>query len=435
MNDSTIGSPAPSQLKLAPWKRPIRVLIADDDEMNRETLAEIIERSGALELIGIAKDADEAIAIAAMRRPDVALLDVRMPGGGGPRAAREIRKGSSDTRIVALSAFGDDRSVNDMLANGAISYLTKDASFDDIVDAIVQSVEGDASLSSAVTNHVVAELGVRLEREQGQAENRREKERRVRRVLDTRKSLAMVYQPIVALKSGVIVGAEALARFTLAPQRTPDRWFAEATEVGLSTELQLLAVSRALPALDQLPDNVYVSVNVDPATASAKGLAEIVERWPAERVVIELTEHAPARDYPSLREALDSFRRSGVRIAVDDAGAGFASLRHILELEPDIIKLDINIVRDIDTQASHRALASALVAFAREIGTELIAEGVETAGEALALDALGIRLMQGYYVARPGPIAALLLGPRIHRNDGRTSGHDHHQTPPEPPRA
>jgi EAL domain-containing protein (putative c-di-GMP-specific phosphodiesterase class I) len=217
----------------------------------------------------------------------------------------------------------------------------------------------------------------------------------------------MAYQPIVSLKSGVIVGVEALARFSLPPQRTPDRWFAEAGEIGLGTELQLMAVSRALPALDQLPDDVYVSVNVDPTTASSMLLAEIVEPWPAGRVVIELTEHAPASDYPALRDALDSYRRSGVRIAVDDAGAGFASLKHILELSPDIIKLDISIVRDVDTEASHRALASALVGFAREMNTELIAEGVETVGEALALDALGIRLMQGYYLARPGPISDL----------------------------
>ncbi|MGZ5305631.1 MAG: EAL domain-containing protein, partial [Actinomycetota bacterium] len=126
---------------------------------------------------------------------------------------------------------------------------------------------------------------------------------------------------------------------------------------------------------------------------------------------IELTEHSLPSDYPSLREALDVLRRSGMRIAVDDAGAGFASLKHILELAPDIIKLDISIVRDIDTVASHRALAAALKGFAREIGTELVAEGVETAEEALALDALGIRLMQGYYLARPGPISDLILGP------------------------
>jgi EAL domain-containing protein (putative c-di-GMP-specific phosphodiesterase class I)/ActR/RegA family two-component response regulator len=388
---------------------PIRVLIADDDAMNRETLAEIIDRSGELQLVGIAKDADEAIEIASLRHPDVVLLDVRMPGGGGPRAAREIRQRAPETRIVALSAFGEGRSVDDMLANGAISYLTKDASMDDIVDAIVRSVKGDALLSSTVTKHVVAELGARLEREQGRAERRDEKERRVRGLLEGGEGLTMAYQPIVSLKSGAIMGVEALSRFALQPQRTPDRWFAEAAEVGLGTELQLMAVSRALPALDQLPDDVYVSVNVDPTTASSPALAEIVQRWPTERIVIELTEHAPASDYPSLREALDAFRRSGVRIAVDDAGAGFASLRHILELAPDIIKLDISIVRDIDTQTSQRALASALVGFAREIHTELVAEGVETAAEASALDLLGIGVIQGYYLARPGPLSDLLL--------------------------
>ena len=262
-------------------------------------------------------------------------------------------------------------------------------------------------LSSTVAKHVVAELGARLEREHGQAEHRREKERRVRGLLEGGEGLTMAYQPIVCLESDAIVGVEALARFALEPQRTPDRWFEEAVEIGLGTELQLMAVSRALPALDQLPDDVYVSVNVDPATASSPALAEIVEGWQAERVVIELTEHAPASDYASLRDALDAFRRSGVRIAVDDAGAGFASLRHILELAPDIIKLDISIVRDIDKERSHRALASALVAFAREMGTELIAEGVETREEALALHGLGIGLMQGYHLGRPGPLSEL----------------------------
>jgi EAL domain-containing protein (putative c-di-GMP-specific phosphodiesterase class I) len=351
---------------------------------------------------------DEAIHLASLRQPDVALLDVRMPGGGGPRAAREIRLRCPDARIIALSAFGDDRSVDDMLASGATSYLTKEASFDDIVDSIKRSVNGDALLSSAVAAHVVAELGARLKLEQGQAEDHLGKERRVRALLEGGDGLTMVYQPIVALTSGVMVGVEALARFALPPRRTPDLWFAEAVDIGLGAELQLIAVARALPALDQLADDVYVSINVDPTTASSPELASIIEPWPADRIVIELTEHAPASDYPSLRASLDAFRRSGVRIAVDDAGAGFASLRHILELSPDVIKLDISIVRNIDTESSQRALASALVAFAREIGTELIAEGVETAEEAIALDLLGVRLIQGYYVGRPGALSDLI---------------------------
>ena len=227
-------------------------------------------------------------------------------------------------------------------------------------------------------------------------------------LLTGRESLTMVYQPIVSLAAGLVVGVEALARIASLPERTPDRWFAEAVEVGLGTELQLMAVNLALPALDRLPGDAFVAVNVDPTTASSPLLAKLIERWPAGRVVIELTEHAPASDYPSLRAALDRFRADGVRMAVDDAGAGFASLRHILELAPDIIKLDISIVRDIDTQASHRALASALVGFAREMGTELIAEGVETAGEASTVEHLGIGVIQGYYVARPGPLSGIV---------------------------
>lgn len=388
-----------------PRRHPrIRVLVADDNEMIRQTLIEAIEQTPGLVVVGTARNADEAIRIASLRHPDVALLDVRMPNGGGPRASREIRWRSPDTRIVALSAHGDDRSVEDMLASGATSYLVKDCALEDIIEAVARATEGAASLSNGVTQHVVAELGTRLAREHGLAEEAREKERRIRRFIDGTGGLAMAFQPIVELSSGRIVGVEALARFPGEPRRTPDVWFGEAIEVGLSTELQVAAVRLALPALDMLPIDVFLSVNVDPNAAGSPELAEAIERWPAERIVIELTEHAPASDYPSLREALDAFRRSGVRIAVDDAGAGFASLKHILELAPDVIKLDISIVRDIDTEAAHRALASALVGFAREIGTDLVAEGVETAEEAMTLYSLGIPLIQGYFAARPGPL-------------------------------
>jgi EAL domain-containing protein (putative c-di-GMP-specific phosphodiesterase class I)/CheY-like chemotaxis protein len=389
----------------------IRVLIADDDEMIRQTLVEVIDQTDGLSVIGLAKDADEAIRIAALRHPDVALLDVRMPSGGGPRAAREIRWRSPDTQIVALSAHGDDRSVENMLASGATSYLVKDSPIDDILEAVARSVDGEASLSEGVTQHLVAQLGSRLALEHGLAEERRDQEERIQRCIDGTGGMAMAFQPIVEVSSGRIVGVEALARFPSEPKQAPNVWFDEAAKVGLGTELQVAAVRSALPALDVLPVDVFLSVNVDPTAAGSPELVDAVRRWPAERIVMELTEHTPASDYPRLREALGAFRRCGVRIAVDDAGAGFASLKHILELAPDIIKLDISIVRDIGTEASHRALASALVGFAREIGTDMVAEGVETADEALTLCSLGIPLIQGYFAARPGPIPERFVVP------------------------
>jgi EAL domain-containing protein (putative c-di-GMP-specific phosphodiesterase class I) len=305
---------------------------------------------------------------------------------------------------VALSAHGDDRSVEHMLASGATSYLLKDSSLDDIVDALIRSVDGDVALSDSITEHVVAELSSRLAREEELAEERRSREARIRHFIDGSRALSIVFQPIIDVSSERIVGVEALSRFLDEPKRGPDVWFSDAEEVGLGKELQLAALDRALPAIDRLPVDVFLSVNVDARTAASRELADTIGCWPSERIVIELTEHSPADNYPRLRKALEAFQRSGVRVAVDDAGAGFASLRHILELAPDVIKLDISIVRDIDTERAHRAVASALVGFAHEIGTDLIAEGVETVEEAKTLADLGIQVMQGYHFARPGPL-------------------------------
>ena len=120
---------------------------------------------------------------------------------------------------------------------------------------------------------------------------------------------------------------------------------------------------------------------------------------PAERVVVEVTEHARITDYERAEQQLGVIRASGVRLAVDDAGAGYATFRHILSLRPDIIKMDRSITQDIDTDTARRALATALVVFAGEIGAIIIAEGVETGEEILALRRAGILRAQGFALA------------------------------------
>ena len=122
---------------------------------------------------------------------------------------------------------------------------------------------------------------------------------------------------------------------------------------------------------------------------------------PLERIVVEMTEHAPVGDYDGLNTALQPLRDAGARVAVDDAGAGFASLRHILLLAPDIIKLDISLTRGIDSDRSRRALSYALVAFARETQTTIVAEGIETEAELRALRDIGVTHGQGFLLARP----------------------------------
>ncbi|HEV8420861.1 MAG TPA: EAL domain-containing protein, partial [Actinomycetota bacterium] len=127
----------------------------------------------------------------------------------------------------------------------------------------------------------------------------------------------------------------------------------------------------------------------------------LLRQAPATRIVVEITEHAQVADYAELLEALGDFRSRGGRLAIDDAGAGFASLRHVLVLLPDVIKLDISLTQGIDRDRNRRALASAMISFAAEIGATIIAEGIETRDELDSLRSLGVRYGQGFYIGRP----------------------------------
>jgi EAL domain-containing protein (putative c-di-GMP-specific phosphodiesterase class I) len=218
---------------------------------------------------------------------------------------------------------------------------------------------------------------------------------------------SIVYQPIYDLESRRIAGVEALARFSAPPQVTPDVWFNEAAALGIGPKLEACAIRSALAALRILPKDVYVSVNGSPGFVLSGALPELLQSVDISRVVLELTEHASVTDYRDLTEALAPLRALGLRIAIDDAGAGYASMRHILNIEPNLVKLDISLTHGIDRDRKRRALASALIAFARETDVGIIAEGVETSAELLTLQSLGVKRAQGYYLARPKPLAEL----------------------------
>lgn len=216
--------------------------------------------------------------------------------------------------------------------------------------------------------------------------------------------LKMVFQPIVDIETGETAGMEALARFDVEPPRPPSVWFGEAASVGLAEQLELQAAVAALDHLDRIPASAYLSINLSPATMLSPLFLEACGSYSMEGVVLEVTEHARVADYTVLQQALRWFRRAGGRLAVDDAGAGFASLRHILLLEPDFIKIDISLTRDIHKDPTRRALARALISFANDISATIVAEGIETDAEVGALHELGVRYGQGYHLGRPAPM-------------------------------
>jgi EAL domain-containing protein (putative c-di-GMP-specific phosphodiesterase class I) len=246
--------------------------------------------------------------------------------------------------------------------------------------------------------------------DQARAERRRSASRRVEAVLASDRNgptpesgigLQIVYQPILDLTTGEVLGAEALSRFGTEPQRSPAQWFIEAAEVGLGIQLELAALRRAAEGLPLLPPGAFLSVNASAETIRSPALLNALDGLPGSRMVIELTEHEHVEDYEQLVAPVATLRERGVRLAVDDAGAGFASLQHILRLKPDLIKLDRTFIEGLADDPVRRALTTALITFARDIDATLVAEGIGTGAELDALRSLGVRHGQGLFLGAP----------------------------------
>ena len=226
---------------------------------------------------------------------------------------------------------------------------------------------------------------------------------KVRALLESA-DLTMAFQPILEARGHRLVAVEALARFP--DGRAPHLWFDEAAEVGLRVDLELLAVRRAVAVLRSLPETASVSLNASPEVIADPRFARTLEgaEVPLDRVVVEVTEHVRVLQYDALEAALVPLRAQGVRLAVDDAGAGYASLSHVLRLRPDIIKLDRSLVCDVANDHARRTLIVAFTLLGLDIGASVTAEGVETAEELTAVTDLGVDHVQGYLLGRPSTV-------------------------------
>jgi len=216
-------------------------------------------------------------------------------------------------------------------------------------------------------------------------------------------TILTAFQPIHELAGGTIVGVEALARFLGDDGRSPDRMFNEATSAGLGSELEFAALEAALRKATELPQHLYVALNLSPDTCLDPRLPALLQQsgLAVDRIVLELTERLAVDEYQPLLAAMKPMRACGLRIAVDDAGSGFASMRHILQLGPDIIKLDRSLIAGIDSDPGQQALGAAMVGFATQLGAQILAEGIETPAELDVATKLGMTSGQGYYLGRP----------------------------------
>lgn len=374
----------------------VRVLVADDDEHFRSALVALVSSDDGIRLVGSAEDADQALEIAAAEQPDVCLTDVKMPGGGGMRVAQEMGSVSPRTRVIALTAHEDQATVVEMLRAGADGYIVKGDASVDIIDAVHRVFRGASIVSSDVTGTIVSELSPRLREEAADLDRLRVVTERTRALLASG-GPKTVWQPVMDISKGQPVAFEALSRFPGPP--TPDAWFDEAAEVGLGVDLEIAAIRNAL-AQAVGADGFIVSLNASPGVLLSGALERVLLAG-RQSIALEITEHVPVVDVSALHAALAPIREGGVLLALDDTGARYSVLERILDLAPDIMKLDIVLIRDIDADRSRRALAAALTTFAEAMGIAVVAEGVETEAELTAMRELGVNFAQGYHLGRP----------------------------------
>jgi diguanylate cyclase (GGDEF)-like protein len=233
----------------------------------------------------------------------------------------------------------------------------------------------------------------------------------IEQLLHREGSIMPVYQPVVSLADGRLVGYEALARFPGSSGRTPDVWFAQAHGCGLGPELEAAAIRAALQSVGR-PYDTHLAINVGPSALSSAPVQDAL-RGNLEGIVVEITEHEFIPDDESLAAAVSDLRERGARIAIDDAGAGHAGLKQLMRVRPDIVKLDLDLTHDIHHDAARMALVESFVRFARDVGATVCAEGIETLDELAVLADLDVQWGQGYVLARPdepwaevSPIAA-----------------------------
>ena len=374
-----------------------RILIVDDNPDFVSWLTTVLSRVEGLDVVGTAHDPDQARRVAERIKPDVAIVDVVMPGGGGIRATKLIKAASRTTAVLILSGAGDPNAVIEMLRLGAAGYIAKTAPIEDIINGVCAAARGvivlspdmASSLRRELAKNAVLDSAIRID--ESAAVERLLAERRFR----------IVFQPLVELKTGKPSGYEALTRFG---DGSPEEWFDRAWRVGRGPELELATIAMAFAHLRQIPGDVFLAVNVSPATLAHRGLGELLDGCDAHRIVLEITEHSEIGDVDGFHAALDAVRDRGVLIAVDDAGAGFANFVRLLEVIPHVIKLDRVLVAGIDRDPVRVAIARSLISLASSIGAKVAGEGVETQAEARMLCELGVRCGQGYLYGRPGPL-------------------------------
>lgn len=383
--------------------RDARVLVVDDWPANTALVHRVLERAG-LPAVTEVNDPTAVMSLLTELDPDLVLLDLKMPGVDGFEVLQQVQRHSAGAflPVVVLTADDSRQSVKRALELGAHDYLNKPFDATELTLRVrnlllTRFANQELRRSRALLNQRLASF----EPEVAGVDPDSQQVRELIAQTVTTGGFRVALQPIFDLATRLPVGAEVLSRFPTGTLPHPAAWFSAAHRVGLGVDLEAAVLARARRLLDAAAPGQFVALNVSPRML-LHGVQQALGRdTPWSRVVLELTEHAPIEDYTAINLALAPLREQGARLAVDDTGAGFASLRHILDVSPDIIKLDIGIIRGVDRDPRRAAIAEMIIHFARRVDAEVVCEGIETEPELDTLMQLGATWGQGYLLARP----------------------------------
>lgn len=368
-----------------------RVLVAEDEQALARSLTRLL--SGAGYEVVTACDGHSAVEALKNQEFNVVLSDIQMPGMTGLDLLRTVREHDLDVPVVLMTADPRIETAAQAVELGALQYLVKPVP----VDTLFKAMERATKL------HLMAKMKretMKLLGNEPAAGDRAGLIASFDRALDT---MWMAFQPIVG-KEGVIFGYEALLRSDEPTLPHPGAVIGAAERLDRLAELGRRIRALAAKAFEAMPEDKLLFVNLHPADLLDPAL--IAPEMPltqiARRVVLEITERAAIDDIKDVRARIGALRTMGYRIAVDDLGAGYAGLASFATLEPEFVKFDMSLIRDVHTSTIRRKLIGAMTTLCRDMGMRVVAEGIEVVEERDTVLDLGVELFQGYLLGRPG---------------------------------
>jgi len=377
------------------------VLLVDDEPTITRSYARNLRSAGYI--VETAQDGAEAVARFGERFFDVIVSDISMPGMGGLAMLREIRERDLDVPVIIMTGGPAVQSAIEAIEYGALRYFVKP----------IAAAQLEEAVSRAVRLHQMARVrreALELYRAGGSPlGDRAGLEARFSRALD---NVWIAYQPIVSWSARSLFAYEALVRSEEPTMRGPGELFAAAERLGRLHDLGRVIRSRVAQTIREVPFDplVFVNVHTDDLQDATLFAADSPLAPFASRVVLEITERAALDQVKDLMARMEQLRKMGYRIAVDDLGAGYAGLTSFAQLEPEVVKVDMSLVRGVDASPTKQKLLGSIIGLCHDLDIQIIAEGIETEAERDTVVRLGGDLCQGYLFARPGrpfPTAAL----------------------------